>query len=273
MCENPDGKSFPSFVKWGLVFIVTAWLVWAYMALHGKPDIVILNDLNTGKPDLTARGQFGDTFGALNALFTGLALLGVAYSIHLQKEDSRDRDLSDRRRSFEEHYFRVTESFRRFVSEIKVTPNSAMPSSSLTGPKALDYMYSEIHKVWAYDCVVGRAQDSLESFYSYYSKLFDADLEDNGTLAAYYRIIYQIFKCIHNSPVSDKTLYSSLIRAELSSGELALLALNARSADGELFVPFYSEFAILEHLPKEKLSPAVYADLEKRLGLGAFGKN
>lgn len=31
-------------------------------------------------------GQFGDTFGLVNALFTGLALVGLAYTVHLQRE-------------------------------------------------------------------------------------------------------------------------------------------------------------------------------------------
>ncbi len=32
-------------------------------------------------------GQFGDAFGTVNALFSGLALLGVVYAILLQRED------------------------------------------------------------------------------------------------------------------------------------------------------------------------------------------
>lgn len=38
-------------------------------------------------PGMTERGQFGDMFGALNAIFSGLALLGVIYAILLQKKD------------------------------------------------------------------------------------------------------------------------------------------------------------------------------------------
>ena len=34
-------------------------------------------------------GQFGDTFGTVNALFTGLALIGVAYTIRLQIDQNQ----------------------------------------------------------------------------------------------------------------------------------------------------------------------------------------
>ena len=38
-------------------------------------------------PDWTARASFGDMFGAVNALFSGLALAGVVFAILLQHQD------------------------------------------------------------------------------------------------------------------------------------------------------------------------------------------
>ena len=35
----------------------------------------------------TSRGQFGDMFGAVNALFSGLAFAGVVVAIFMQRED------------------------------------------------------------------------------------------------------------------------------------------------------------------------------------------
>ena len=37
-------------------------------------------------PDWATRGQFGDLFGAANALFSGLAFAGVFYALRLQQE-------------------------------------------------------------------------------------------------------------------------------------------------------------------------------------------
>lgn len=37
--------------------------------------------------DMAVRGQFGDLFGAVNALFTGLAFAGVIYTILLQRHE------------------------------------------------------------------------------------------------------------------------------------------------------------------------------------------
>lgn len=40
-----------------------------------------------GLPDWPSRGQFGDVFGAVNALFSGLAFAGVVYAIVLQRRE------------------------------------------------------------------------------------------------------------------------------------------------------------------------------------------
>lgn len=38
-------------------------------------------------PDITHQGQFGDLFGSVNALFSGLAFVGVIFAILLQREE------------------------------------------------------------------------------------------------------------------------------------------------------------------------------------------
>jgi hypothetical protein len=40
-------------------------------------------------PEMSTRGQFGDIFGSVNALFSGLALTGVVVAILLQRKDTR----------------------------------------------------------------------------------------------------------------------------------------------------------------------------------------
>jgi hypothetical protein len=42
-------------------------------------------------PDWTKRGQFGDTFGAVNALFSGLAFAGLLYSLYHQRNDAEEQ--------------------------------------------------------------------------------------------------------------------------------------------------------------------------------------
>lgn len=56
------------------VLIVVAWAGVAAVAYFALPD-------------WEKRGQFGDIFGAVNALFSGLAFAGLIFAILLQRED------------------------------------------------------------------------------------------------------------------------------------------------------------------------------------------
>jgi len=61
-------------------------IVWVMLG-----GVVVLFFLNMSliwvKNDPTWRGTFGDQFGAVNALFSGLAFAGLIYTIILQRRD------------------------------------------------------------------------------------------------------------------------------------------------------------------------------------------
>ena len=57
--------------------IITITVLWVVSAII---MLVIPTDMQT-------KGQIGDMFGGINALFSGLALAGVIYAIILQKQD------------------------------------------------------------------------------------------------------------------------------------------------------------------------------------------
>ena len=65
--ESPTLSSFPSFLRIAIV-VVSLWTLSAvalYFAL----------------PNWETRGAFGDTFGAVNALFSGLAFGGILVAL------------------------------------------------------------------------------------------------------------------------------------------------------------------------------------------------
>ncbi len=61
-----------------IVILPWSWLWW----------VTLESFQATGKRDLGAHGQFGDAFGSLNALFTGLALIGLVYTVYLQRKQT-----------------------------------------------------------------------------------------------------------------------------------------------------------------------------------------
>jgi hypothetical protein len=63
---------------------------WFVLALLGVVFLQVLYGFAVvylSGPNMDTRGQFGDMFGGINALFTGLAFAGVIYTILLQRRD------------------------------------------------------------------------------------------------------------------------------------------------------------------------------------------
>src|SRR5687768_11808438 len=75
-------KKVESFVFY-IVLVSIAWLLYAILI----PRVY---------SEMTERGQFGDSFGALNTLFSGFAFAGIIFTIILQK-----RELALQRRELE----------------------------------------------------------------------------------------------------------------------------------------------------------------------------
>lgn len=82
-----------SLLLWGIISVVLIIGIWSFTYF----------DL---KNDLENRGSFGDMFGGINALFSGLALAGIIFTILLQREDLKAQkdELRLSRQEFEEQH-------------------------------------------------------------------------------------------------------------------------------------------------------------------------
>ena len=76
--------------------------------------------------DTTGSGTFGDMFGATNALFSGLTIVGLIYTIILQrheikdtKKDSDDQLRTARYQRFDSNFFNYLELHRNIYEDIK----------------------------------------------------------------------------------------------------------------------------------------------------------
>lgn len=62
---------------------VGLWYGWYQYVVHIFPDAGAISDSQT--KTMAARGQLGDLFGGINALFTSLLLAGALYTVFLQQ--------------------------------------------------------------------------------------------------------------------------------------------------------------------------------------------
>ena len=238
-----------------------------------------------GNPE--SPGTFGDMFGAANALFSALAFVGVVYAIllqrreiHLQGEELRQtkEELMKQReqmelqnqtlcnQSFENTFFQLLRLHNEMVAAME-TKGSGAESNEIAsrGRSCFVSFLGEVKRQLqpASRKTCGQLRDALSGAYMDFYERHQSDL------GHYFRSLYNTVKLVDRSPVADKRLYTNLIRAQLSSYELALLFYNCLSELGyNKFKPLLEKYSMLKNMPLELLCHRDHMALYEA---GAFG--
>lgn len=229
-------------------------------------------------------GTFGDSFGALNTLFSGLAFSGIIISIYLQgielkqtraemKSQGEQFELQTKsftRQTFENTFFQLLNLQNQIIQLIEVTHYGSGISSSkiATGRSAFKPLFTQKFCENVYQYELELSEDDLPSDIN---EAFLLYLEAYGDkLNNYFANIYQILKFIDDSEVDNKKSYSNILRAQLSSYELALLFFNCLCDVGkDKFKPLVEKYALFEHLP---LLDGITDEEIKLYDISAYGK-
>ncbi len=241
---------------WGLLllvaFVFVCWILTWYLL-----------------KDIDDRGTFGDMFGSVNALFSGLAFVGLIYAILLQRNELelQREDLKHTReelkgqkealsaqnetaiqQNFDNTFFQLLRLHNDIVNAIDVRDENRRSTS--TGRDCFLEFYNHLNKMHMGTRKVdsGDELERIELFFNAHYSKYQSDL------GHYFRNLYNIVKFVDNSSVPDKRLYTNLVRAQLSSYELVLLFYNCLSSKGYgKFSPLIEKYSLLKHLQKNKL--------------------
>jgi len=86
------------------IIVIGLWLVaWG----------LIVNNID----DWATRGTFGDMFGAVNSLFSGLALIGVSYSIYLQVQSLKKDHERRKKQATMEHIRTIRPMYVKLIRD------------------------------------------------------------------------------------------------------------------------------------------------------------
>ena len=193
--------------------ILTVWAYWP-RALpliadglgHGV-DFSEPGPLSDSDSRLAKQGQYGDSFGALNALFTGLALAGVGFTLYLQIREIREleekrvaEEEQQRIDRFEGIFFRQVEAWRSLVHNFVLRDHP--------GKACLRILREEIEQEIEAGTPGHSPSFRLYVALSFYEDCFYARYQD--FLGPYFRVLYHVFRLIDRSQVQDKHFYSDL---------------------------------------------------------------
>ncbi len=236
-------RAIPTATLWilGLVVIFILWIGTYYYLSVCRTDL-----------SWNEKGSIGDSFGAVSALFSGLAFLAVIITIYLQSRSLRESKANTDLQNFENKFFQLVRVHQDILDGIEAHQTAGTNQIIVRGRQRIYQIYGEFVQDLAAEIHKTPNVDSSELINRTYAALFGRYEHEIGH---YFRHLYNIVAFIDRSSLSlgVKKSYTKLLRAQLSSHELLLLFFNCLWDKGRRkFKPLVEKYALLEHMPKLK---------------------
>lgn len=266
MDKQSSSKNYSVIIiLFALIIVIGLWLL----------NLFYLKDFSE-----SVRGTYGDMFGVVNALFSGLAFAGIIVTIYLQtKELGLQRsELSDTRmefntqnhtlklQRFENTFFSLLSIHHQIVNSIdldisqgnlrEIMQGKTLNKLRLNGRDVFKEQYDNLKQSL-------KAINSIEDINEKYLKYYEKVQTDFGH---YFRTIYRIIKFVDNYSIDDNSIneddkykikynYTSMVRAQLSDYELLWIFYNCLSENGiEKFKPLIEKYTLFKNIPLDKLA-------------------
>lgn len=234
------------------------------------------------------RGTFGDMYGSVTSLFTGLAFAGLIYTINLQKTELglqrteltltrkelagqrlaiEEQNKDGRRRMLQETFFSLLSAHNQLLETIKSSRSSGKSSAVITntGRTVLAMLYKNSNLDYKLQNVDGSADEISKKT----ADLYNEEIWENrsNALAGYYRSLYNLLSFAVENKSDIGNLYLDIAKDQISEVELILLLCHAQTSQGMHFRKLIDENSILQHIPSsivrnkkvfESLGPNAY---------------
>lgn len=250
-----------SWALLALVLVSSVFVMWYSWAIYGVDFVAKLLESQATEPgkealSMTTRGQVGDLFGGINALFAALAFAGIAGASLMQARTLEITARQHRQQSFEPLFFHLLELHRN-VSAKKLTWSSqpagglivgSGPTHSVDIARAVHLLRRDIRmKTVGFTGTAADRQQLAKIASELYLRLYVVNQDELGP---HFRSLFHIFKLIDGSSFSkgEKVRYSNIARATLGKDQLFLLAVNCLSSYGKDFKPLVENYGLLKHV-------------------------
>ena len=232
----------------------------------------------------TERGTFGDMFGAVNALFSGLAFAGLIVTLLYQKEELKlqreelketrnelnaqklefqEQNKTMKRQRFENTFFNMLSLQQEITNNLffqyeKEIDCNTTQSYICRGREVFEEIYT--HATVEYKGYIFPKNSGIKSIlrgggYNAYTEISETNRFDH-----YFRHLYRIFKYVDTTDLindNERYEYACIVRSQLSDYELIMLFFNGLSDNGkEKFKPLIEKYAILKNMRPDLLPSA-----------------
>ncbi len=195
-----------------IVFFLSAGLMWLFGAA------ILHEEFFKISPEKA--GQFGDMFGAINTLFSGLAFAGILYTILLQKRELREtrnefveQNQTLKQQRFENTFFNMLALFNQLINNL----HYQHMGTRFEGKHFITNFFHQSKSLFPEKGSVNKPA-AIE----FYTKQLDHYLG----IKQYFENLFTLLSYIKGSILirsKDKELYFSIVRSLLSDQEKVLL--------------------------------------------------
>lgn len=253
------------------ILLVISWFLWAQ---HGLG--VAAWWIGSAEDDAVAKaGQWSDSFGAFNALVSALGFAAVLATLWFQAVSLKEQARDQHHQRFETTFFELLRIMRETRSEIRFEHSSEYKEAasgqrlltaysvrgytsnkdsgselSFSGYEAIKEAVKEI-RFWLNS---EKNSNNPSKLVTIYNKRVHHSNEAN--LSPYFRILYTILQKLRSDKIissSQKAQFGNLLRSQLTSDEIMLMAVNGLAPVSKDFDSLITEFRMLKYLPKTSL--------------------
>lgn len=258
------------------------WGLWGYFGIELAGSFIGSRTKAVGNA-----GSWGDSFGAFTAAISTLGTLLVLVTLNVQLRAIAEQSRDVHRQRFESHFFELLKLARELKTEMNytfskdfiktyITPhNEAIAifgtrtkkkrARTINGHKAINAALAD-YRFW-----ILKHHKHLLTFSEMGIAYADhIHPRAEPTFSPYFRLIYTMLDRLRTDKIlndEEKHQYARLLRSQLSSHDLTMIAVNATSKDiAKDMSSLLVEYRMLKYLPQSSL----YRRLRHAYGDEAF---
>ncbi|WP_154203583.1 putative phage abortive infection protein [Vibrio harveyi] len=202
---------------------------------------------------MSSAAILGDSFGIVNALFSGSAFAGLIVTILLQREELRESREIFKAQKFEDAFYRILDFYRNNLNEISIT----VEKEKLTGIAALSYQlrkFQSINKLPRVESLSDSESDKL------FEKINYTLIPQSRYLGTLESLLSLVIKDVSN--IEENDFYIKLIASQLTVHEIKYIFYRCLSMDTDSdLVELIDKSKLLHHRIKDSDIPKEYIKL------------
>lgn len=198
------------------------WLIFSFVVatfgIYATTLVVLtwpISELSIAKS-----GTFGDSFGALNALFSGLAFVGLIITVMLQRDEMHLSRMAFERQQFEASFFQLLNLYGKNLGEIRITQEDT--GQQMHGIDAIAFLIKRLRQeLFPYSKSVSNDDGRMIYEFEVCKHAKSVLVHQSRYLSTLQHLLDLVFR--YTKDEVERERYTSIIGSQLTSTEFKYL--------------------------------------------------